>query len=281
MAIKAKLKDYPKRRCAMEKTVEIRPGRIINMIIEENPKADTALFFIHGMGGRSGQWREQIKFFRNDYTLIAPDLLGHGKSDKPRPHNNTPYAFMEFILDLQEIFNQYALKKNIIFGHSYGGALAAWLTFENQQQVTRQVLIAPSRCKPFTEIPGIYRLPVWLLELMRPLLEQSFRKFAFAKNVRNKVIEEEYRASKRNRLYVIKDMLEGMKDIPLLAADKLQTPSLILTGASDKIIAPGLSQNFYEKLPHHSYCMVDKSGHMLQLEQPSTVNELIEIFLEN
>jgi abhydrolase domain-containing protein 8 len=263
----------------MEHRVEIRPGRVINIIVEANPDADTALFFIHGLGGRSGQWREQIKYFKKKYTLIIPDLLGHGKSDKPKPGKNHPYAFQEFISDLQEIFNQYSLQKNIVLGHSYGGALAAWLTYENQQDVAGQVLIAPSRCKPFTQIPRIYHLPVFMLELLRPLLENSFRRFAFAKNVRDKVIEEEYRASKRNRLYVIKDMLEGMRDIPLLAAAQLQTDSLILTGVSDKIIFPHLSKDFYEQLPRHVYHSVEKAGHMLQLEQPAKVNELIEIFL--
>jgi abhydrolase domain-containing protein 8 len=263
----------------MEKRIEIRPGRIININIEVNPDADTALFFIHGLGGHSGQWRDQIKYFKKKYTLIIPDLLGHGKSDKPLPRKKNPYAFLEFSSDLQEIFNQHALQKNVVLGHSYGGALAAWLTFENQTEISRQVLIAPSRCKPFTDIPRIYRLPVFLLQLLRPLLENSFRKFAFAKNVRDKVIEEEYRASKRNRLYVVKNMLAGMRDIPLLSAAQLQTPSLILTGAADKIIFPHLSKDFYGQLPRHDYYLLEKAGHMLQLEQPEKVNELIEIFL--
>ena len=43
-----------------------------------------ALLLIHGMGGSSSSWSDVIPLLAKNYRVIAPDLLGHGESDKPR-----------------------------------------------------------------------------------------------------------------------------------------------------------------------------------------------------
>src|SRR5690242_21838589 len=104
----------------MDNKIEIRAGRIINVFTHEKPNSDTNLFLIHGLGGRGEQWREQIKVLKNHYSLIVPDLLGHGNSEKPKPESNNPYSFPELTQDLQALFNRYSTKNNIVIGHSYG-----------------------------------------------------------------------------------------------------------------------------------------------------------------
>jgi pimeloyl-ACP methyl ester carboxylesterase len=264
----------------MDHKIEIRPGRTLHIVVEKNPASDTTLFLIHGLGGRGNQWRKQIKFLKNHYTLVIPDLLGHGKSDKPHPGGKNPYAFTEFSQDLQELLNKFNDKNNVLVGHSYGGALAAYLSFNNQDVIAKQILITPSRCKPFHAIPKIYRLPAFILDLLRPVLEYSFRKLAYDKSTQNKVIDEELNAGKKNRYYVIKAMLEGMKDIPNIDVSHLNTPTLILTGESDHVIPTEWIRKFYEALPHHQFIHLQHAGHMVQLEQPDIVNELIMGFVD-
>jgi pimeloyl-ACP methyl ester carboxylesterase len=263
----------------MDMKLEIRPHRTIRVSVEENPESVATLFLIHGLGGRGDQWRKQIKVLKQHYTLIIPDLLGHGKSDKPRPGKTNPYDFMEFSADLQVLFDKFAGDKNVLIGHSYGGALVTYLTYNNLTKVSRQILIAPSRCKPFRGIPKIYRLPLFILEILRPLLENAFRNSAFDKNALNKVISEEYQAGKRNRLYVIKSMLLGMRNIPDIDITKISTPSLILIGKSDHVIPSNLIREFYTHLPQHEFVVIEPAGHMLQLEQPEKVNHLFAEFL--
>jgi pimeloyl-ACP methyl ester carboxylesterase len=265
----------------MNMKLEVRPGRVLNILVEKNPESTTTLFLIHGLGGRGDQWRKQVKRLKSQYTLIVPDLLGHGHSDKPKPKkNNNPYEFLEFSRDLQVILDKFADKKNIVIGHSYGGALTAYLTSKNPDKIARQILVAPSRCKPFYAIPKIYYLPAFMLEMLRPFLENAFRKFAFDKSTKNKVVSEEEAAGKRNRLYVIKSMLHGMANIPVLEVSKLETSTLILTGESDKIIPFHLIEKFYAVLPQREFFVVEQAGHMLQLEQPDKVNQQIENFLK-
>src|SRR5436305_14542692 len=43
-----------------------------------------AIVLIHGVAGRAGQWDQTVQLLAEHYTVIAPDLLGHGDSAKPR-----------------------------------------------------------------------------------------------------------------------------------------------------------------------------------------------------
>lgn len=49
-----------------------------------------ALLLIHGIGDNSSTWDEVIPMLAQHYTVIAPDLLGHGRSDKPRADYSVP-----------------------------------------------------------------------------------------------------------------------------------------------------------------------------------------------
>ena len=77
------------------------------------------LFFIHGVGGSSDVWQAQMRCFAKEgYEIVAPDLIGHGLSCTPK--DGKSYHFLEIAADIEEIFDKYCKKKNIVIGHSYG-----------------------------------------------------------------------------------------------------------------------------------------------------------------
>src|SRR5580693_3351416 len=121
----------------MDSYIEIRPNRHIHLSLYRHPTSPQTVFLIHGLGGRSEQWREQIPLLKENYTIVAADLLGHGKSAKPTANMKKTYSFSEFDLDLQTLFHKYSGERNIIIGHSYGGALAASLTMEHQDRIDK------------------------------------------------------------------------------------------------------------------------------------------------
>ncbi|MDR3478066.1 MAG: alpha/beta hydrolase [Gammaproteobacteria bacterium] len=260
----------------MNLELEIRPGRRLHIETNTHFSHKPTAFCIHGLGGSGEQWREQVRLLDPHFNLVIPDLLGHGQSDKPKPHKTNPYSFIEFSQDLELLFEKFSTSQNIVLGHSYGGALATLLAYNHQSKVNKLILIAPGRCQPNTQIPSIYRLPVFLLELMRPYLEKNFQQNAFDPADSPKLINTESRAGKMNRLYVIKSTLLGMKDVPALDMRTLSISTLILTGESDRIIPANISKDFYEKIPQHRYFLLEKSGHMLMLEQPDEVNNIIK-----
>ena len=78
------------------------------------------IFFIHGVGGSSQVWQGQMEYFSKlGYSVIAPDILGHGGS--PAPRDQSSYSFTELAYDMFAVFDRYKSEtKNILIGHSYG-----------------------------------------------------------------------------------------------------------------------------------------------------------------
>lgn len=263
----------------MDRKIEIRPGRTINVYIEQHPTNDATAFLFHGLGGYGGQWREQFDFLKENYTLIVPDLFGHGASDKIRPSYDNPYSFEELDLDLQTLFNHFSSDTNIILGHSYGAALALSVAIDHQDRVNKLVLISPTPCKPNLTLPWMYHLPTFAMELLRPLLERKFQELSFTPKDNPQLLADELAAGRNNPMYVIKNTVKGMRDVPLIDVTMLTIPTLIISGKEDGLIPVITQQQFYKALPHHQFVDMTDASHMVMLEKPEEVNKTIKEFL--
>lgn len=97
-----------------------------------------ALLLLHGIGDNSSTWNEVIPTLAQHYTVIAPDLLGHGKSDKPRADYSVP-AFANGMRDLLVVLG---IPKVTVVGHSLGGGVAMQFCYQFPRFVERLVLVA-------------------------------------------------------------------------------------------------------------------------------------------
>lgn len=262
----------------MDCRTQIRPGRALNLTLYDHPHSDTTVFLIHGLGGRSGQWREQIVLLKDKYSLVIPDLLGHGASPKPSASDN--YLFCEFEKDLDALFNHYANTNNIVLGHSYGGALATSLTLDHQDLIHKLILISPVPCRPNKILPFVYRLPASMMEWARPWMEKKFQQLAFDAHAQPGLLAEELQAGRSNPMYIIKATALGMKAIPNIDITMLTTPTLVLVGENDQLVPSDYSKQFYQSLPHHQFQTIREAAHMAMLEQRKEVNAAIAKFLD-
>jgi pimeloyl-ACP methyl ester carboxylesterase len=70
-----------------EVAVSVSP-RVHLSVIDVHPEHPRrTLVFIHGFGGQARQWKHQVEAFGLHHRVIAPDLRGHGLSDKPGSHS--------------------------------------------------------------------------------------------------------------------------------------------------------------------------------------------------
>lgn len=263
----------------MDTRIEIRPGRKINITIYHHPTSDKTAFLIHGLGGHKEQWEYQANQLKEFYSVIVPDLYGFGQSDKPSPTTYNPYTFTELSQDLTALFNRYATTENIILGHSYGGALATALAINHQDTIKRLILISPTICMPNMSLPFIYKLPLWVSKLARPLLETIFRQQAFSSSTDQSIVDKEIVISRQNPAAILRATINGMLDVPHLDVTQLTIPTLILLGRQDKLILPTISQQYYQQIPHHQFVMLEDVAHMSIVEQPRKVNDIIMAFL--
>jgi pimeloyl-ACP methyl ester carboxylesterase len=97
-----------------------------------------ALLLIHGIGDRHDTWRPLIADLARDHTVIAPDLLGHGRSDKPRADYSVP-AYANGMRDLLTVLG---IERATIVGHSLGGGIAMQFAYQFPERCERIVLVS-------------------------------------------------------------------------------------------------------------------------------------------
>ncbi|BCN48744.1 alpha/beta fold hydrolase [Rhodococcus hoagii] len=97
-----------------------------------------ALLLIHGIGDNSSTWSEIIPHLAEKYTVIAPDLLGHGRSDKPR----ADYSVAAYANGMRDLLSVLDVDKVTVVGHSLGGGVAMQFAYQFPHMVDRLVLVS-------------------------------------------------------------------------------------------------------------------------------------------
>lgn len=97
-----------------------------------------ALLLIHGIGDNSSTWQDVIPHLAEKYTVIAPDLLGHGRSDKPR----ADYSVAAYANGMRDLLSVLGIDKVTVIGHSLGGGVAMQFAYQFPDMVERLVLVS-------------------------------------------------------------------------------------------------------------------------------------------
>ncbi len=95
------------------------------------------ILMIHGLGDEADTWRHIIKPLSRDYHVLALDLPGFGRSDKP----DRDYSPQFFIETLNEFLIILEIKKAFLMGSSLGGMLAQGYALEYPEQITGLILV--------------------------------------------------------------------------------------------------------------------------------------------
>jgi pimeloyl-ACP methyl ester carboxylesterase len=97
-----------------------------------------ALLLIHGIGDTSRSWQPLMPELGRSYTVVAPDLLGHGDSDKPR----ADYSVAAYANGMRDLLDVLGIDRVTVVGHSLGGGVAAQFAYQYPQRCERIVLVA-------------------------------------------------------------------------------------------------------------------------------------------
>jgi pimeloyl-ACP methyl ester carboxylesterase len=252
-----------------------------------------ALVLIHGMAGSAETWQPIIDRLTENYTVIAPDLPGHGLSDKPRGDYSLG-AYASFVRDLM---NHFDCPRATIVGQSLGGGIAMQFAYQHPEFCERLVLVSSgglgeevSWMLRLLATPGVeYVLPVafmpWIgdgIKQVTPVLskiglrpsaqlEEIWRAYdsladpetrsAFVHTIKAVIDTRGQRVSAADRLYLAEDV-----------------PTLIVWGGRDPIIPVSHGHSAHELIPRSRLEIFDKSGHFPHCEEPQRFVELLEDF---
>lgn len=96
-----------------------------------------AVLLIHGIGDNSTTWHTVQTMLARRFTVIAPDLLGHGQSDKPR----ADYSVAAYANGMRDLLSVLDVDRVTVVGHSLGGGVAMQFAYQFPQFVDRLVLV--------------------------------------------------------------------------------------------------------------------------------------------
>jgi pimeloyl-ACP methyl ester carboxylesterase len=96
-----------------------------------------ALLLIHGIGDSSDTWRPVLSQLAEHHTVIAPDLLGHGRSEKPR----ADYSVAAYANGMRDLLSVLEVDRVTVVGHSLGGGVAAQFAYQFPERCERLVLV--------------------------------------------------------------------------------------------------------------------------------------------
>ncbi|MFD3656391.1 alpha/beta fold hydrolase [Streptomyces sp. NPDC058620] len=103
-------------------------------IVGEGP----AILLIHGIGDSSATWANLIPELARNHTVIAPDLLGHGASAKPR----ADYSVAGYANGMRDLLGVLGIERATLVGHSLGGGVAMQFAYQFPERTDRLILVS-------------------------------------------------------------------------------------------------------------------------------------------
>src|SRR5215203_874060 len=103
-----------------------------------------ALLLLHGLACDSSTWLDVIPTLSKHFTVIAPDLLGHGESDKP----DADYSLGGYANGMRDLLTVLGIDKVTVVGHSFGGGVAMQFAYQFPERTERLVLVGSGGLGP-------------------------------------------------------------------------------------------------------------------------------------
>jgi len=253
-----------------------------------------AVVLVHGLAGSSTTWQEVLPALADRYTVLAPDLLGHGESAKPRGD----YSLGAYASGLRDLMVALGVEHATFVGHSLGGGVALQLAYQFPERCERLVLVASGglgkEVNPFlraVSLPGSELvLPVLLSGQLHSVLKtisdwfvrrgvrlgpsaremwrsysglsETGGRLAFVHTVRSVIDPLGQRVSARDRLYLAGGV-----------------PTLIVWGTDDRVIPVEHGRVAHELVPGSIYVELPGVGHFLPTEAPDEFLAAFDAFM--
>ncbi len=118
----------------------MKPRAIIidgDRIVYRTAGKGRVLLLVHGMAGSAVTWRHVMPALARRFTVLAPDLLGQGQSDKPRGE----YSLGAHANTLRDLLDALGYKRATIVGQSLGGGVAMQFAYQFPERCERLVLV--------------------------------------------------------------------------------------------------------------------------------------------
>lgn len=231
------------------------------------------LVLLHGIGGDADDWAFCLEALSCSHRVIAPDLLGFGRSDKP----HMEYSIAGLVEVMERFLHALGIERATLLGHSLVGWIAAAFALRFPERVEKLVLVDTAGVWGDTaDLP--IDLHVSTLAHMREIFDYLFYDQSLATDG---LIELAYRQHlERGDGYTIHSVLQNLRDgrerlDECISA--LKPPTLIIWGEQDRMIPVETGQHIQRLVAGSTLRIIPHCGHLPELE---TAAEFVRCVLE-
>jgi pimeloyl-ACP methyl ester carboxylesterase len=253
-----------------------------------------ALLLLHGLGCDHTTWLPVIDALARHHTVIAPDLLGHGASDKPR----ADYSVGGFANGMRDLLTVLEVDRATVVGHSFGGGVAMQFAYQFPERTERLVLVGSGGLGPevspairaitttgFHQVMGLLTLPgvrqvgtAGLRALARTGIKE-FRDFDEVAGIYESFRDPAGRAAIR---HVVRAVVDWQGQIVTMADRAYLTqamPMCVIWGEDDRVIPVSHAAHAATLAPDARIELIPNAGHFPHKDHPQRFARILHDFI--
>ena len=253
-----------------------------------------ALLLLHGLGCDHTTWLPAVAALSRRYTVIAPDLLGHGKSDKPR----ADYSLGGYANGMRDLLTVLGIDKVTVVGHSLGGGVAMQFAYQFPERTERMILVAPGGLGPEVSpviraitLPGFNQVMSALsLPGVKQMGSLSLRGLAQTGLPHTRDLDEvaaiyRHLTDKRARAairHVVSAVVDWQGQIVTMTDRAYLThamPMCVIWGTDDDVIPVRHARNAAEHAPGARVEVIANAGHFPHKDHPQRFVTIVDDFV--
>jgi pimeloyl-ACP methyl ester carboxylesterase len=252
------------------------------------------LLLLHGLGCDHTTWEPVIDALAKRYTVIAPDLLGHGQSAKPR----ADYSVGGYANAMRDLITVLGIDKVTVVGHSFGGGIAMQFAYQFPERTERLILVASGGLGPevspairaittpgFHQVMGLLTLPGVRHVGMAGLRALSGAPLKHARDLDE--VANIYDSFKdpyaRHAIqHVVRAVVDWRGQIVTMADRAYLTeamPMCVVWGRDDRVIPVRHADNVGELAPLARVEVIPNAGHFPHKDHPHRFAKIVHEFI--
>ncbi len=255
-----------------------------------------ALLLLHGLGCDHTTWEPVIRKLARKYTVIAPDLLGHGQSAKPR----ADYSVGGYANGMRDLLTVLNIDKVTVVGHSLGGGVAMQFAYQFPERTERMVLVAPGGLGPEVTpmiravgLPG-FRPAMALLTLpgirhvgtagLRALSRTGLKATHDLDEVADIYDSFKDRGARNAIAHVVRAVVDTRGQIVTMVDRAYLTqamPMLVVWGTEDMVIPVKHAETVTQVAPGAQVEVLGNSGHFPHKDHPERFAKILSDFIRS
>ena len=253
-----------------------------------------AVLLLHGLGADHTTWDPIIDQLARRYTVIAPDLLGHGQSAKPR----ADYTLGGYANGMRDLLTVLGIDRATLVGHSFGGGVAMQFAYQFPERTERLLLVGSGGLGPEVTpviraistpgfelvmapltMPGVRHVAAAAMRALKRTGIKEFRDFDEVATIYESFREYDARSA---IAHVTRAVVDWRGQIVTMADRAYLTeamPLCVIWGEDDRVIPATHASLAAELAPGARVELIANAGHFPHKDHPERFVRILNDFI--